>query len=103
MLGKGMPKITLGITGLHEILARDYEIEEPYWGPSLLTFLASHIELAIIIRKKKGTELNVVLPAVRNKFIKKSIIYRVQARTYNELPDAAKLPQFKKMLRTVIL
>ena len=31
----GMPKITLGITGLHEILGRDYGIEEPYWGPSL--------------------------------------------------------------------
>ena len=23
-----------GITGLHEILGRDYETEEPYWGPS---------------------------------------------------------------------
>ena len=30
----GMPKITLGITGLHEILGRDYGIEEPYWEPS---------------------------------------------------------------------
>ena len=30
----GMPKITLGITGLLEILGRDYGIEEPYWGPS---------------------------------------------------------------------
>ena len=29
-----MPKITLGIKGLHEILGRDYRIEEPYWGPS---------------------------------------------------------------------
>ena len=28
-----MPKITLGITGLLEILGRDYEIEEPYWVP----------------------------------------------------------------------
>ena len=54
-------------------------------------------------QKTKSTELNVVLPAVRTKFMKKSIIYRGQARTYNELPDAAKLPQFKKMLRTVIL
>ena len=26
-----MPKITLGITGLYEILGRDYGIEEPYW------------------------------------------------------------------------
>jgi len=33
--GGGMPKITLGITGLHEILGRDYGIEEPYWGPSV--------------------------------------------------------------------
>ena len=23
-----------GITGLHEILGRDYGIEEPHWGPS---------------------------------------------------------------------
>ena len=33
--GGGTPKITLGITGLHEILSRDYGIEGPYWGPSL--------------------------------------------------------------------
>ena len=32
--GGGMPKITLGITGLHEIWGRDYRIEEPYWGTS---------------------------------------------------------------------
>ena len=32
MHGSGMPSITLGITGLHEILSRDYKIEEPYWG-----------------------------------------------------------------------
>ena len=30
-----MPKITLGITGLHEFLGRDYGIEEPYWGSSV--------------------------------------------------------------------
>ena len=30
-----MPETTLGITGLHEILSRDYGIEGPYWGPSL--------------------------------------------------------------------
>ena len=29
-----MPKITIAFTGLHEILGRDYGIEEPYWGPS---------------------------------------------------------------------
>ena len=27
--GGGMPKVTLGITELHEILGRDYRIEEP--------------------------------------------------------------------------
>ena len=27
-----MPRITIGITELHEILGRDYGIEEPYWG-----------------------------------------------------------------------
>ena len=32
-----MPKITIGFTGLHEILGRDYGIEEPYWGPSKRT------------------------------------------------------------------
>ena len=31
-----MPKIALGITGLHEILCRDHGIEEPYWDPPLL-------------------------------------------------------------------
>ena len=32
-----MPEMTLGITGLHEILSRDYGIEGPYTylGPSL--------------------------------------------------------------------
>ena len=34
--GGGMPKTTLGITGLNEILRRDYGIEEPYWGHSCL-------------------------------------------------------------------
>ena len=28
-----MPEITLGITGLHELLGRDYGIEEHFWGP----------------------------------------------------------------------
>ena len=31
--GGGIPKTTLGITGLHEISGRNYRIEEPYWGP----------------------------------------------------------------------
>ena len=30
-----MPKITLWITGLHEIMGRDYKIEEPHWGTSV--------------------------------------------------------------------
>ena len=30
-----MSEITLGITGLHEILGRDYGIQEPYWDPKL--------------------------------------------------------------------
>ena len=32
-----MSKITLGITGLHEILGRDYGIKEPYWAPSSIS------------------------------------------------------------------
>ena len=31
-----MPKITLGITGLLEILGRDHGVEKPYWGRSIL-------------------------------------------------------------------
>ena len=34
-VGGGMPKITLGIAGIPEILGRDYRIEESYWGPSI--------------------------------------------------------------------
>ena len=33
--GGGVPKITLGITGLPEILGRDYGIEKPYGGPAM--------------------------------------------------------------------
>ena len=32
--GGGITKIALGITGLLEILGRNYGIEEPYRGPS---------------------------------------------------------------------
>ena len=32
--GGEIPKITLGITGLHETSGRDYGSEESYWGPS---------------------------------------------------------------------
>ena len=31
--GGGMPKITLGITGLHEVLGRDYGTENPIGDP----------------------------------------------------------------------
>ena len=31
----GMPKTTIGITGLHEISGRDYGIEEPHRRPSV--------------------------------------------------------------------
>ena len=34
--GGGMPKITLRITGVPEILGQDHGIEERYWGPSNL-------------------------------------------------------------------
>ena len=36
-----MPKITLGIVGLHEILGRDYGIEELYWVLSYQFYEAS--------------------------------------------------------------
>ena len=34
--GGGMPKITVGITGLRGISGQDYGTEEHYWGPSFL-------------------------------------------------------------------
>ena len=34
--GGGVPKITLRIKGLLEILGEDYGIEKPYWGTSLI-------------------------------------------------------------------
>ena len=37
--GGEMPKVTLGITGLPEILGRDYGIEKPYWGSSNNAFI----------------------------------------------------------------
>ena len=33
--GGVMPKITLGITGLHAIMGQDYKIKEPHWGTSV--------------------------------------------------------------------
>ena len=41
--GGGIPKITLGITGLHETLGWYYGIEESYWGP-LTTPLISVVD-----------------------------------------------------------
>ena len=29
-----MPEVSLGITGLHEIVGRYHRIEESYWGPT---------------------------------------------------------------------
>ena len=43
--GGGMPKVTLGITGLPEILGRDYGIEKPYWGPSGLPVKLTRVQL----------------------------------------------------------
>ena len=34
--GGGMPKVTLGITGLPEIWGRDHGIEKLYWRPSII-------------------------------------------------------------------
>ena len=44
----GMPKITLGITGLHEILGWDLGIEEPYWEPSWRFFGTENIGIKSI-------------------------------------------------------
>ena len=42
-LGCGMPKITLGITEFHEMLGRDYGIEEPYSVPSTKRELVANL------------------------------------------------------------
>ena len=41
-----MPKIILGATGLHEILGRDYRIEEPYIVEhvSYMVATATHVQ-----------------------------------------------------------
>ena len=44
----GMPKITLGITGLPETLGRDYGIEKPYSAPQSL-FLS--LNLSAVLKK----------------------------------------------------
>ena len=38
--GGGMPKVTLGITGLPEIWGRDYGIEKPCWEPLIMNRLS---------------------------------------------------------------
>ena len=43
--GGVMPKITLGITGLHEIMGRDYKIEEPHWGLCAAKAKITHFSL----------------------------------------------------------
>ena len=51
MLGRWDAKKPLGIMGLHEVLGRDYGIEEPYGGPcendSLLSPSRHYKSLAI--------------------------------------------------------
>ena len=49
--GGGMPKVTLGITGLPENLGRDYGIEKPYWGPSKEAALLSGHCVRLAIRR----------------------------------------------------
>ena len=43
--GGVMPKITLGITGLHEIMGRDYKIEESHWGLCAAKAKITHFSL----------------------------------------------------------
>ena len=39
--------MTLGITGLHKVLGRDYGIEEPYGDPQQWPFLKAFFRLSI--------------------------------------------------------
>ena len=52
----GMPKMTFGIPGLHEIWGRDYGIEEPYWGPSMES---GGLQLVLVSVPKKPWEASV--------------------------------------------
>ena len=54
--GGGMPKVTLGITGLPENLGRDYGTEKPYWVPSFYIGRKTYWSLFI---KTVETEMNV--------------------------------------------
>ena len=50
-----MPKITLGITGLPEILGRDHGIEEHYWEPSVDTYCFENGEKNLRFQKCPDT------------------------------------------------
>ena len=56
-----MPDITIGITGLLEILGRDQGIEKPFWGSSYLRPLKGHVHY------EKGKELTLFSRLVLNK------------------------------------
>ena len=51
MHGSGMPSITLGVKGLHEILSRDCKIEEPYRG----SLISGEREKCLLVRPKSIT------------------------------------------------
>ena len=54
--GGGMPKVTLGITGLPEILGRDYGIEKPYWGPSVFYLVRNNLQASYSFQKRYAKE-----------------------------------------------
>ena len=51
--GGVMPKKTLGITGLHEIMGQDYKIKEPHWGLCAAKAKITHFSLTGRNHKKK--------------------------------------------------
>ena len=54
----GMSKITIGITELHEILGRDYGIEEYYWG--------SLVERGYLLTSRRRIEFSTLQLLVRS-------------------------------------
>ena len=56
-----MSNITLGITGFQEILGRDYGIEEPYWGPTLVSCRWKTDSCRIYIYHLHGKTGNILL------------------------------------------
>ena len=62
-----MPKITIGIMGLHESLGRDYGVEEPYSGPS------RQCVSCIALNKKKtdvrATHITGIVPVCYPKYL----------------------------------